>query len=356
MSGPRDLCGERPKPRPMGAVVLACAAVVLTAASGVPTHDELISRAIGWTGLGRSAFVSVKPDMAVAVVRHDGAERASGLIRNVELRGEVTNEAAAREFGYRSVRSQVDLDCSTRRDRVVRIDLFAEHNLGGRSQTRRPPGGWAHPSPDAYLSDVLDAVCAPASTSLRIAAAGEPDPQPTAPVTAAGLRAAAQKPSPPAIVRVADRAPANPPLTALPIQEAIATAPAPPRTPAAPVRVVDETPAKPPKPLVVKTAARAPPPKAVSAPMLAMSLGPAVPASEGAVVAQIAASESAAGASQALGGLKGRLTSGLTARVAPATVNGRQVYRAVVEGFSTRADARAFCSSRLKLGEDCFVR
>ncbi len=345
------------EPRRSRVLALACAAVALSAASGVPTHEELINRVTGWTGLGRGAFVSVKPDMAVAVVRHDGPERASGLIRNVELRGEVTNEAAAREFGYRSVRSQVDLDCATRRDRVVRIDLYAEHNLGGRSQTRRPPGGWAHPSPDAYLSDVLDAVCAPASASLRLAAAGEPaDPQPTAPGTGAGLREAPQKPSPPAIVRVADRAPANRPPPSSPVQEVISTAPAPPKPPAAPiVRVVDDSPAKPPRPLVLKTAARAPP-KAVSAPMLALALGPAVPASDGAVVAQIAASESAAGASQALGGLKGRLTGGLTARVAPATVNGRQVYRAVVEGFSTRADARAFCSSRLKLGEDCFVR
>ena len=364
MSGSQDSCGAILEPKRSSALALACAALALAGASGIPTHDELINRAIGWTGLGRSAFVSVKPDMAVAVVRHDGPERASGLVRNVDLRGEVTNEAAAREFGYRSVRSQVDLDCSARRDRVVRIDLYSEHNLGGRSQTRHPPGGWAHPSPDAYLSDVMDAVCAPATASLRLAAADEPARPAAAPVSAAvsppGPRAAPLRPPPPAAVRVADRAPvpATPPTTT---PEAIPTAPVarfaeaqPPV--AAPVRAADNSPSRPPRPLVQLATARTAPSKPASPPLLALSLGPAVPAGGGAVVAQIAASESATGAAQALGGLKGRLAGGLTARVTPATVNGRQVYRAVVEGFSARADALAFCSSRQKLGADCWVR
>ncbi len=324
---------------------MVCTTLALCAAAGPSTHEELISRVTGWTGLGRTAFVSVKPDMAVAIVRRDGADRASGVVRNIELHGEVTNEAAAGEFGYRSIRSQVDVDCSSRRDRVVRVDLFADHNLTGRSQTRRGPGGWAHPSPDAYLADVIDAVCAPASATLRLAAEAPASPSPAAPSVAPPRPPQAQ------VIRVAAQAtPGAQGVTPAPAVPATVTRSAPRSAAPAVINIADATAVRAPAPAPT----RAPPPKA--APVLALALGPGVSIADSGVVAQIAASASASGAAQALRGVRGRLAPGLSASVAPATVNGRQVYRAIVQGFASRSQANAFCSAQEKAGEDCFVR
>ena len=218
----------------------------------------------------------------------------------------MTNEAAAGEFGYRSTRSQVDVDCAARRDRVIRIDLYPEHNLAGQPRTRHAPGGWAHPSPDAYLADVIDAVCSPPSPAVRLAAA--------APDTA--------RPAPsPVVLRVADAGPQR-------------------RTPAV---LAPSTPA--PHPVAGRPA-----------PLLAIALNPTPIASRGRVIAQIAAVDTAAGAAGALAGLKGSLPSGVSTEVAPATVNGRKVYRAVVLGFASAGDAHAFCTRQHRSGETCWVR
>ena len=100
--------------------------------------------------LGRS-------DMQVSI-RHIGPGDG-GVVRDVELQGEAASEAAARDYGFRSMRQVVDIDCTSRRDRVAQMQVFAGHELRGASATQRPPGQWAAPSPDAYLADVINAVC-----------------------------------------------------------------------------------------------------------------------------------------------------------------------------------------------------
>ncbi len=318
MPGPYDSGGRGSERAVAAALAFVC--VTLVGAGPEPTHEELIGRAAGWSGLGRAAFVSVKPDMAVAIIGREGPGRTGGVVRNIELHGEVTNEAAAKDFGYRSIRSQVDIDCSSRRDRVVRIDFYADHSLRGRSRTRRTPGDWAHPSPNAYLSDVIDAVCAPAPAGLRVAEAGAL----TAPAAltaspAPGAVRAESGPPAPAVIKVADATPAKP----------LRSAPVPAPRPAT---------------------------KSASMPVLALALAPGIAAPESTIAAQIAASSSAAGAALALRSVRGRLPAGANGKVVAATVNGRQVYRAIVQGFASNADARQFCQAQRKAGEDCWVR
>jgi hypothetical protein len=99
-----------------------------------------------------------------------------------------------------------------------------------------------------------------------------------------------------------------------------------------------------------KVAARAP------LAMAAVSQAPA-PYSEAAV--QLGAMATRAAAEAVLADLKARFADamhGLSTGVAPASVQGRTLYRALVTGFSRDADANRFCVGLKAGGVACFVR
>jgi hypothetical protein len=210
---------------------LSVAAAGLWAAAGV-----------GWAqtppGQPVASGLAARTDIAISISRRGAVSPEDGVIRGVELQGEAVNEEMAREFGFRSMRQTVDIDCSSRRDRVAEMEVFDSHALRGRSTARRPSGQWAAPSLDAYLADVISAVCRPGGASGRdvtrqAAAAPDPPPEPRparmaalTPPKPADVPAPAPKPAQPGPVQTAAVSPE-------PRQTRIASAPAPAPPPAA---------------------------------------------------------------------------------------------------------------------------
>jgi hypothetical protein len=187
-------------------------------------------------------------------------------------------------------------------------------------------------------------------------AAATPDPKPAA---APELRrAAVLAPGPRPVLAEARPSPA-------------ARADAPLKAAASPVKTAQFVPApRPDGP--VRTAPPEAPPKAASAavktaqlpaaPLAALAIvsgpiqpeRPALPA--GAFVAQVAATSTPQAARQALDQVTRLIGKGRAPRVEAATVGGRQVYRATVTGFATRAEAISFCGKVENGGGSCWAR
>ncbi len=300
------------------------------------------------TGLPRGWVVSVKPDIVVAIRDRDALGSRNPADR-VRLQGEVTSEEAAARLGYRSMRSAVEVNCETRRDRVVEMEVFPGHNLKGAAEKRSLPGGWVQPSEDAYMADVIRTVCralpqrqpAASPTGLdappRLVERRPPPRTPTPSVSAPTLAAA---PEPRHVIAPAPR----PAPTA---DGPIATAERPPRLLAWPEQLAPHPPEPPPP---VAKAPKPPTPTPQPAPT------PPPLSSRGGPMAQIGALNSEADArraSMALGDLAG---GGLSGVIQPSMVGERIYYRALVEGFSSRAEAIAFCAAVARKGGTCFVR
>jgi hypothetical protein len=74
---------------------------------------------------------------------------------------------------------------------------------------------------------------------------------------------------------------------------------------------------------------------------------------------QISASGSEAGAQADLAAVRrrfGKAVAGRDLRVEKADVRGQTVYRAVVAGFASPAEAQRTCEALKALGQGCFVR
>jgi cell division septation protein DedD len=280
-------------------------------------------RAIAASGLPRASVVSVKPDVVVAIRNRGTVSQGGGVVEGVDLQGEVVSAQAAQMLGYRSLRSTVNIDCARRRDLVVKMTVFTEPGAKGVAINRHVPGGWVQPSPDAYLSDVIRAVCAALPREALAA------PQPLDPSPGRATAAAARAPG-------ADED--GPVRTSLDARVArTAAAPAPPVASTEPLR------------------GTLPPPPPAQAPKAEPKPGPA-PApvrTPGKVAVQIAASATPAQAREALGKLRGKIAPPLGTDVRSVVVDGRTFHRALVTGFRTKAEAQAFCSA---LKGDCFVR
>jgi hypothetical protein len=87
----------------------------------------------------------------------------------------------------------------------------------------------------------------------------------------------------------------------------------------------------------------------------------AAPASDrpGRAAAQVVSSPVEADSRTALARLRGRYArafDGLDTRVQPAQVRGRTVYRGLVVGFASQAQAQAFCQTLKRGGQDCLAR
>lgn len=270
-------------------------------------------------------------DVQISIRARGAAE--GGVIRGVELTGEAADEDAARAYGFRSMRQVVDVDCTSRRDRVVQMQAFPGHGQRGEAAARRAPGQWAQPSPDAYLADVISAVCRGGAIPRDAAppqlhASAAPAAPAFEPPHAVAIAAADPPPAPPAPRRPA------PVLRAAPVRAAAAPKPAP--VLAAPIAAV----------AIVSGPLS---PRAAPAPAAAAARGRAF-------TAQVGAAASPEGARQALGRVAGLMAGGVAGRVEAATVGGRLYYRASVEGFASREAAAGFCLKVERAGGACWAR
>lgn len=306
------------------AVALIAATALTTPATAEPLTPAQ-RRALSASGLPAAAVVSAKPDLVVAV-RSRGTVRADGIIEGVELQGEVVSSAAAQTRGYRSMRSTVNIDCARRRDQVVRMTIYPEAGAKGAPITRQVPEGWVQPSPAAYLSEVMSALCASAPRAAVTKVAAAKPERWDIPLRALGeapRRAAA--PPAPTILSASALAPAALADPDLPLPTSLDARMG--RAPAAEEPAVE---------------ASAPPP--APAPRAAKS---------GKVAVQIAAAASERQAREALAKLKGGVAPPLSTEVQVVSVEGKTFHRALVTGFATRTEAQAFCAA---LGSACFVR
>lgn len=324
------------------ALVLIAASALATAAHAAPLTSAQ-RRALSASGLPAAAVVSAKPDLVVAV-RSRGTVRPDGIIEGVELQGEVVSSAAAQTRGYRSMRSVVNIDCARRRDQVVKMTIYPEAGAKGAPIARQVPEGWVQPSPAAYLSEVMEALCA-AAPAPKAAPSKLPPAKPTSSVPGSEIplrrlgdtprTAAPPEPPAPRLLSARAIAPAALADPDLPLPTSLDARMGPaaqePATPPA-------AEAQPPAPAAPPRRPPAPPPRA------------AVP---GKVAVQVAAAGSDRQAREALARLKGRVQPPLSTEVQVVSVEGKTYHRALVTGFATRAEGKAFCAA---LGSACFVR
>lgn len=305
-------------------LALVAAATLTTPASAEPLTPAQ-RRALSASGLPAAAVVSAKPDLVVAV-RSRGAVRADGIIEGVELQGEVVSSAAAQTRGYRSMRSTVNIDCARRRDQVVRMTIYPEAGAKGAPITRQVPEGWVQPSPAAYLSEVMSALCASVPRAAVTKAAAPKPERWDIPLRTLGEAPRRAAPPAPTILSASAIAPAALADPDLPLPTSLDARIG--RAPAAEEAAVEAS--APPAPAPAPRAAR-----------------------PGKVAVQIAAAASERQAREALAKVKGRVAPPLATEVQVVSVEGKTFHRALVTGFATRAEAQAFCAA---LGSACFVR
>lgn len=355
---------------------LGVAGVAAAEGSGQASQKARVDTFVTLSGLPRGWVASVKPDIVVAIRDRDAlGDRNPG--DRVRLQGEVIDDDAADRLGYRSMRSVVEVNCETRRDRVVEMEVFSDHGLKGTSQGRTLPGGWVQPSEDAYMADVIRVVCraTPRRTGTQVARQDAPEPavseparKPTlTPKPPAPAPQVAAPPTPPVKAAPPPAAPPPPspsPSPDGPIATAVMHTPRETQPAAAPVAPRAEAPAVEPPPQKPQTIPQAAPPPAPPAarpetkPEPKPRPAPPKPptASGGPVTAQVGALDSEADARRALKALSGLMAGAMTPQVQTVKVGERTFYRAVIGGFASRAEANAFCAAVARKGGDCLVR
>jgi hypothetical protein len=261
-----------------------------------PDRVQAVRQMQAWTRLPARAVVAVTPEMSVALLGRGQTGKIAGRLDGVELQGEVLDDAFAEARGWRSMRLKVDIACGDGGSTWVRrMTVYPGHDHAGAGREASIPVGWVRPKPEAYLGQVVDALCGQtpsvdAGTSSPAVAQAIQTPERAPPV----LRPALQ-PSP---------------------------APSPPPTIAKPAAVATQS--------------------SIHGPMV-----------------QIAASPEEADAQRADRGPAASLIGAdpaLTFHTEPAISGGRKVYRALVSGFADRAAAERWCAGLRQAGGACFLR
>lgn len=305
------------------------------------------------TGLPRAWVVSNKPGVVVAIRDRDGlGARAPG--EKIHLQGEVVDDDAADRLGYRSMRSVVEVNCETLRDRVIEMEVFAGPSLKGVGQKRTVPGGWVQPSPDAYMSDVIRTVCHATPRRTETVAVAEPPPRPaksaSLPPAPAAAKPRAREPITELLqARAVVRNPPQEPRVPDSAEAPITTGPRLPRLVEAPARLPRPEPTPPTPPVDIPVAPAKPKPKPLPP-------GPVHRAVAGGVTVQVGALDSDADARRALKSVASLTGDGFTPVVQPFKLGERTYYRALVSGFADRGDAQAFCGLVTRKGGTCLVR
>ncbi|OYX35547.1 MAG: hypothetical protein B7Y99_03285 [Caulobacterales bacterium 32-69-10] len=285
------------------------------------------------SGVARRDLVAVHDDLAWAMAPISG-ERLAG--QPAVMRVEALDAAAWRRLGGRSAIVFLDPDCEARRATVRSADIYAASNLLG--DVRRG----VEPSALPVTPDALAAV------ALGLCRGAVPRPQPVAVAVAAPVSPPAPKPAP--APRPAPPPPAPPPVQVARPAPTIQAAP-PPTPPTRPAVAAGPAaaPVSPPA-SVIAQAAPSPPSPPAPPPQPAPAAGPTV---------QIGAFGSSGAAMVAFSELvaaQPRLLAGKLQRLEPVAVQAGTLYRAVLTGFSTEAEAQAFCRALTAAGKPCVAR
>jgi hypothetical protein len=281
----------------------------------------------------------VKDGVEITILPTLGSASTPGGLIQVGLDLEARSDDAAKRLGFRSLRAETSVDCRAGANRFLNAQAYTQPNLKGEGVPRVVSGAWVHPNDDSYMSQVTSRICANA---------GAPPSAVPAPSAAPAKFAA---PSPTPVVTSASLPPAAPARIASP--PPVVTAPAP-----RPAYVAAPPPPAPSlaRPSPAQTAAASAPPAAHAfAPKPAPAAQAAVRPAGHAAVAQVAASPDAKDAQRVLTTLHAMITPPLTGSVDPAVVNSAHIFRASVSGFSSMADAQAFCARAAHVAKTCWV-
>ena len=236
-----------------------------------------------------------RPDMGLRLVQ----DRQSGAIRHLRITGEVRPGNAS--LDYTSMRADAEADCAGRRERISAMTVFDGPGLTGPRREVQVHGFWTVPLSDAFMADVIDAVCGPTPLGDGLERVQTQAPQ-------------ADPAPPPRVIRAAAARPQTQPT------RSGATVPQ------------------------LRPAIRAP----IPAPARSTA------AASGGVAVQLTASSSSAAAWSLLKSTSA--PAGVTPAVIPVTTAGHTLYRALLQGFASKAQARAFCAARERAGAGCLVR
>jgi hypothetical protein len=306
---------QRPPRRALaGAMISGAAVLAASTALAQVSYPDAVDRETlsAWlrqaTDLSPDQVVGVSPSAVTAVVSR--SQSAAGGPVELLLRAEALKPEAARA-GLTAWEMRLEVDCRTGEVRVGGTTGFASRRRGaGEEPVSVAPAEpvWRKPSPGTSLEAAWRQACDPgfrpplAAPTLHAATA------PTA-------RAPGPATPPPLALRPTLKSPAAKPPVAKPPAQAAAQASAPP-----------------------------PPP---------------TPARRGHGSVQVVSSPVEADTRRGLERLHSRFPeqlAGLDTRVEPAQVRGRTVYRGLVAGFASHAEAATFCRTLKSRGHDCVAR
>ena len=312
----------------LAAAALAAAAPALAQGVGASyPKSRSLSDVAAWvttdTPLQLSQVVDVGPSAVTAVTTAAPTGEPRGFLANIV--SEAIDPSLSRQEDILSWRIPVEVDCDRRAVRLGDMTGFPSRDLKtGPRIVRQADSQWVTPSGNAPLGAVLRALCDRdfkrpfAGTKL---AAAKPAEAPKA--------KREPPPGPPPEV-VALRPPTKPqPLSSAVAANGGSSAPA-----------QDEAPASKPK-------AAKPRPAAV----IGHGTSP--------YAVQVGASPSQDDAKALLARVEKKFTSevgGLKTDIVAATIDGKQVYRALISGFAGASDANALCGQLKAGGQACFVR
>ncbi len=138
-------------------------ATVLSTVLGLSASVSLAA-----TEPSQPVVASVGQDMVVTLAHAGGAD-GSGLRSGAVLKVEVTSEAVQNLVGGASLRVEVDADCSGRRIRTRRFEVFRGARQTGAQTVRPTTGAWTLATPGSYVPDILAAVCSQPAVEIATA-------------------------------------------------------------------------------------------------------------------------------------------------------------------------------------------
>ena len=205
--------------RATGAVLaslIAAGAAAAAAPSGgdypaSTSESEILRWVAARTTIARGMILMIEPRAVIALTVRPSPP--SGALARAELREELTGEDAK----TRSARFLVDLDCSSRRYRIVERRMYALPDLRGEPQTDLQARPWAPVEEASPIARAWQAACTPSFVypyaSVAVATAPPaPPPKPPAP------RVQAAAAAPPGSAASAWQAPSAPsPPTSRPV-------------------------------------------------------------------------------------------------------------------------------------------
>jgi hypothetical protein len=263
------------------------------------------------TPLAPGQIVDISPQAVTAITSASPMGETRGFLANIS--SEAVDPQMLANDGIASWSIPVEVDCEKRSVRLGTMTGYRSRDLRTDPRVvREADTAWVMPSTTAPLGSVIRALCdrdfrRPLMGRLK-ASAPAPEPKP--------------KPAKPTVVAKADPAPPA-------LRPALRPAPTPPAAPA-------ENPKAKPKPAA-----------------------PSAPAGGGAVAVQIGASPSLPDTQGLLAKFKKKFAGqlgGLGTSVATVQADGKTVNRALVSGFASATEAKAFCKTLSAAGQACFIR